>query len=287
MRDLAEFRSLEFWRDHARLVAYCCWGLIAFVVFAAADFPYTAALSAAVASLGMKASWDGERSTLPVGVEIQTVRLTSLSDVGGPPALETESLGITPALSAILLGRPTIRVRANLYGGDVKATLRGGGRGVSAVFDVRDLSVARYRGLAAWGVSLNGQVSARGSVFNPNGMIDSTVGRIELQGKSLTIRPGFGFPALAFANLKGNATIVGGVVTIYSLRGTGADGSIDLIGTIRLAPEIRASLLNLAFRIEPSASGTARLAFLMRLLPHPPGVEPYRVGGSIARPSFS
>src|SRR5271166_4662881 len=125
MRDLAGLLSLEFWRDHARVVAYCCWGLLAFVVVGVANFPYTEALSAAVAPLGMKASWDGERSRLPVGVEIQNLRLTSLSDVGGPPALETESLGITPALSAILLGRPTIRVHASLYGGYVKATLRG------------------------------------------------------------------------------------------------------------------------------------------------------------------
>jgi type II secretion system protein N len=285
--DLTDFLALDFWRDHARAAAYYCWGFLAFVAFAAFNFPYTQALSAAVAPLGMKASWSGQHFRLPIGVEIQNLRLTSLSNPGAPPAVESESMGITPALSAILLGRPTIHVHAGLYGGDVNATLRRAANGISAVFDARNLSLARYRGLATWGVALNGEVSASGSVSKVNGLVETTDGRIDLQGKSLTIRPGFGFPDLAFANLQGNARIGDGVVTIDSLHGSGADGSIDLSGAIRLAPDIRASMLHLTLRIEPSPAGAARLAFLIRLLPRPPGVQPYRVGGSMARPIFS
>ncbi|HEY2663336.1 MAG TPA: type II secretion system protein GspN [Candidatus Binataceae bacterium] len=287
MRDLTGFLTSDFWRDHARGAAYCCWGFLAFVAFTAFNFPYTQALSAAVAPLGMKASWSGERFKLPVGVEIQNLRLTNLSNPGAPPAFESESMGIAPTLSAILLGRPAIHLRASLYGGDIEATLRGTTRGISAVFDTRNLSLARYRGLAAWGFALNGEVSASGAVSAANGLVDTIDGRIDLHGKSVTVRPGFGLPDFAFTNLEGNATMVGGVVTIDSFHGSGADGSIDLSGTIRLASELRTSMLNLALRIEPSPEGSARLGFLMRLLPRPPGVQPYRVGGSMAQPIFS
>lgn len=287
MPDLAALLSFDFWRDHARTAAYWGWGIFAFIAFAASNFPYTQALSAAVAPLGMKASWSGQRFRFPIGVEIQNLRLTSLSDPSAPPAFESESMGVAPALSAIVLGRPAVHLRATVYGGDVKATLNGAGKDFSALFEASNLSLARYRGLAAWGVALNGQVSASGSVSAASGLVDAVDGRIDLYGKSLTVRPSFGLPAFELATFDAKATMVGGVVTIDSFHGSGADGSLDLSGTIRLASDPRTSLLNLALRIEPTPKGSSRLAFLMRFLPHPPGPLPYRVQGSIAQPILS
>ena len=287
MPDLSVLLSVEFWRDHARTAAYCGWGIFAFIAFAASNFPYTQLLSAAVAPLGMKASWSGQHFRLPIGVEIQNLRLTSLSDPSARPAFESESMGVAPALSAIVLGEPAIHLRATLFGGDVEATLNGAAKGISALFNANSLSLARYRGFATWGVALNGEVSASGSVSAPSGLIEAADGRIDLHGRSLTVRPSFGLPAFELANLDAQATMVGGVVTIDSLHGSGAEGSLDLSGTIRLASDLRSSLLNLALRIEPTSAGSARLAFLMRFLPHPPGPLPYRLQGSIAQPILS
>ncbi len=286
MAELRDRLTLDYWREHVLEAAYIGFGLIAFLIFMVASFPYDQALSAALGPAGLALEYSDRRLQLPLGATLDNVRLVSLNNPG-PPILQTDQLRLAPTFASILIGRPGVRISADIYNGTVKATVRRAGNELRISFAVDALELRRYRGLVRLGASAEGQLSGSGWVaIAPNGPAASS-GDVDLEGKSLIIRIGSGLPPIAFTDLKGSIRLDDGVLEIKRLTGSGTDGTLDAHGAIRLAPDLRASQIALSLKIDPTPGGRARLGFLLGLLPHPPGPQPYNVRGSLLTPKIS
>lgn len=287
MNDWRTYLRLEFWREHAAVVAYAGWGVLVFVAVMIASFPYDDALSAMLSPMGLKLTYEEQHLSLPIGAELLDVRLVAAGQPGDPALLESPELRLAPAIGSFLIGRPGLKIRAAVFDGEFAATVRRRGGVLDVSFKARDLDVARLRTLARWAASVGGQLSAAGSVVVPGGRALTASGALEISAKGLAMRLGKGLPAVSFSDVNASMKLEAGVLTIARLRGSGPEGSFAAQGSVRLAPDLSDSPLELTLRLSPTPNGRTRLGFLMGLLPHPPDNRPYIFRGTLRAPSIS
>ncbi|HUY18342.1 MAG TPA: type II secretion system protein GspN [Candidatus Binataceae bacterium] len=288
MRELAhDLLSAEFWRSHLLAIGYIGIGMLVFVVFLAADFPYGQALTSMLAPLNLALTYTDHHARLPIGTELDGVRLSNTLMPGAPPLLDGANVTLAPALGSLLLGRPGIHLEAELYGGFVSLVLYRISHGVGVGMDASSLDLSRYDELVRMGVNARGFLSGRGSGSLPN--LDPMLGsgQVHLKLTHFTLRVIRGLPTLRFGDLDGSAHVEGGVVTVDSLDAAGGDFTVSASGTIRLAADLPDSLIDLRVKLEPTPSGRRRLGPLFQMLPHPPGAQPYLVRGRLAAPQIS
>jgi type II secretion system protein N len=96
-----------------------------------------------------------------------------------------------------------------------------------------------------------------------------------------------GLPTLKLGDLDGSARLDHGILTVDALDGSGGDFTVSATGTIRLAPALPDSLVDLRVKLDPTPSGRSRLGILLQMLPHPPGGQPYIVRGHIFAPAIT
>src|SRR5262249_7953923 len=142
MPEFEELLSLDYWREHAIIPAYLGVGLLLFVIFTIGTFPYDRALTSALIPLGFRLSYDDERPAFPVGAVLEDVRLVNLAEPGAP-LLQSEALKLTPGLGT-LFGRPGVGLRADLYGGRARASVRRSGGFTSLDFTLSNIDLSRY-----------------------------------------------------------------------------------------------------------------------------------------------
>lgn len=287
MNDWRAYLRVEFWREHAALAAALCWGMLVFAVTMIASFPYQDALSAMLSPMGLRLTYETQHLSLPIGAELQDVKLVAANQPGGPALLESSELTLAPAIGSFLIGRPGLKIRAAIYDGEFAATVRRRRAALNVAFEARDLDVGRLRMLTRYGVNLGGQLSATGSMLVRGGGGLPASGQVQISAKGLAMRLGNGLPPLSFSNLNGNAKLEAGMLRIIGLRGSGPEGSFQAEGSVRLAPDLSDSSLELTLRLSPTPNGRARLGFLMGLLPHPPDNRPYIFRGILRAPSIS
>src|SRR2546421_5234407 len=132
MASLADF--LDLMRDHLLELAYAAAGLLLFLIFLLASFPYADALTGVLSPLGLSITNSGQQFAFPIGVRLNRVRVIDGS--ADHPLLESDSMRVSPALMALLLGSPGVVVHADLYGGALKFRARKSGDGTTLMIDL-------------------------------------------------------------------------------------------------------------------------------------------------------
>ena len=215
------------------------------------------------------------------------MRVVSL-EPASPFEIESPDVTLAPALGALLLGEPGVRVHAELYGGALGATVYRKGAAIGVSFTLSDMGLARMSGAARIRWQPPGTVSGGGWAELAGNDTAATTGELDFRTVDLTIRVAEGFAPIRLGEVKGSLKLApGGALRISKLRGHGPDGDVRGQGTIRFGSDTAQSRIEFALTIEPSAEGRTRLGVLFGLLPHPPDARPYLLSGPLLTPSIS
>ncbi len=276
-----------FAREHRNAIVYCAFGAAVFIASLAATFPYAATLAALLRPLRVGFSSSGQGVNLPLGAALSDVRVVSL-EPASPFEIESPDVTLAPALGALLLGEPGVRVHAQLYGGALGATVYRKGAQIGITFTLSDMGLARMASLRAIGGNVLGRISGAGwAEMTGNGTAAAT-GELNFRTADLTVQVAEGFAPIRLGAVEGALKLArGGALRVSKLSGHGPDGAIQGQGTIRLGPDAGQGRIDFALTIEPSDEGRKRLGVLFGLLPHPPGPRPYMLSGPLLAPSIS
>lgn len=286
MPEFGDILNLDYWRAHTMALVYAAAGLVLFFIFTIGTFPYDQALTGVLMPLGLKVAYESERPAFPVGAVLEDVTLVSLYRPSAPPLVRSEALKLTPRLGTII-GRPAVGMRANMYGGQVRATVRRGGDGVGLDLELTDIDLAHYPVPSTLGTTLKGIVSGQADFQDIAPRMNTQKGDITLDGHDLEFSLVKGFPSLRFASLKGSCTIDHATLRVNALEGRGPDMTISGSGVIHMGPTLAQSMMEMTLRISPTIAGRARLGVLFAFLPHPPDNRPYIFHGPLLMPQAS
>jgi type II secretion system protein N len=281
-------RVSGFAREHRNAILYSAFGAAVFIASLAATFPYAATLTALLKPLSLGFSSSSQGINLPLGAALSDVRVVSL-EPASPFEIESPDVTLAPALGALLLGEPGVRVHAQLYGGALRATVyRKGAAAIGVSFTLSDMGLARMAALHPFGGNVLGRVSGGGWAELAGNDTAATTGKLDFRTADLTILVAEGFAPIRLGEVKGSLKLAGGgALRVSKLRGKGPDGAIAGQGTIRFGPDAARSRIDFALTIEPSDEGRKRLGVLFGLLPHPPGPHPYMLSGPLLTPAIS
>jgi type II secretion system protein N len=137
------------------------------------------------------------------------------------------------------------------------------------------------------GVVLSGEISGSGSARMPGPKIIEGSANLVVVGRRIKAAIAYDLPALDLGVVRGNMLLEQGRATLQNLTASGPDGSLDVRGEIRLAPDIASSILQLTLSLAPTHEGRARLGLFLSMLPHAPEERPYHVEGLLRSPSIS
>jgi type II secretion system protein N len=276
-----------FAREHRNAIAYSAFGAAVFVASLAATFPYAATLTALLRPLSLGFSSSGQGLSLPLGAALSDVRVVSL-EPASPFEIESPDVTLAPALGALLLGEPGVRVHAQLYGGALRATVYRKGAAIGVSFTLSDMGLARMMAVRAMGGNVLGRISGGGWAEMAGNDTAAATGELDFRTADLTVQVAEGFAPIRLGKVEGTLKLArGGALRVSKLSGHGPDGTIQGQGTIRLGPDAGQSRIDFALTIQPSDEGRKRLGVLFGLLPHPPGPRPYMLSGPLLTPSIS
>ncbi len=286
MANLYERLTLAYWKAHRLQAAYIAVGVVLFLVFLFANFPYVDAFSAALAPMGLKMDAQRQELALPIGAKLQEVRI--IPDAPGAlPVFESSSIRIAPAILSMLMLKPGIRASAAAYGGKIRLNAHRSGTATALNFSANGINLAELEMLHALGAALAGAADATGSalVMPDDLVLDSGTLHLDASNVMAHISGPLGIFRLGDLNL--SATLSSGVLRIESLKTSGGDLMISLSGDVRLAPDLRDSALALHFTLVTTPQARMRLGPFLNLLPHPPGTRPYNLRGTITSPALT
>jgi len=276
-----------FAREHRKAIIYSVFGAAVFLASLAATFPYAATLTALLRPLSLGFSSSGQGINLPLGAALSDVRVVSLQPAS-PFEIESPDVTLAPALGALLLGEPGVRLHAQLYSGTLRATVYRKSAAIGVSFTLSDMGLAQIAALRGFGGNLLGRVSGGGWAELAGNDTDATTCELDFRTVDLTIRVTEGFAPIRLGEVKGSLKLVpGGALRVSKLRGHGPDGDVRGQGTIRFGTDAAQSRIEFALTLEPSAEGRTRLGVMFGLLPHPPDARPYLLSGPLLTPSIS
>lgn len=288
LRALAAWLRLERLGTRGRLTLYGAVGAVLFLVFLAATFPYSDAVSNVLAPLGLRMTCQDQHAAVPLGAQLRDVVVSSASgQPGARTVLESSLVRLTPALGALILGRPGFRIHAQMYDGEVDATVYRAGDLIRLDFDASGLNLERYPMPRGLGTRLDGDISGSGTAsLNASDPLHNSAD-LKLSARSLSFTLAVGMPPIEVGELRGSLKLDHGVLVIEHLESHGKDFALTASGTVALADDLGQSQANIKFTLAPTESGRQRLGFLLSLLPHQPDSRPYALTGPIVMPSIS
>jgi type II secretion system protein N len=286
------------------LAGYGVFAAILFVTFVTASFPYADTISALVAPMRMKVVFQRQEMNFPIGARLENVRLISIPNERS--LLQSPDITVSPGVAWFFLGRPSIRIRAQIYGGVIDAAVGQRARATIVNFELDSLDlkqVGREAGQLKLpasadgdeeadaphqlGVFLSGELSGSGSAqFMAPDIIGGSASMI-LLGRDVKVETANGLPPLELGTIRGKVLLAQGVATFQSVRADGPDGNLTANGKIQLAPDVANSTVELTLTLTPTAKGRASFGFLLNMLPHAPSEGPYHLEGSLTGPSLS
>lgn len=283
---MAEPQAPAARRSRLVYAAYAIIGLLLFLGFIAAGFPYPQALSDGLAPMGYSVTIGSQRYSFPFGAELDNVTISPLSRPG-PAVLSSPRVIVAPSLLSILIFHPGLHVSADLFGGLVKTRARPSAGGTMLNFSLSDIQLVNLKLLDTWGLALNGALSGDGKAWIPPGNPNSGTGNAALEAVNLNVVPPLPLPPVAMGT--GNATfsVENQTLTIQDFKTSGGDIQLTASGTIQLADNPNDSTLDIQFTLTTTPEAAQRLAFLLAGLPHPPGAQPYQLTGTLAAPRIS
>lgn len=267
-------------------LGYAIAALILFITFLVSTFPYSSTLAKVLAPMGLEFTSTGQGIHFPIGAELTGVRVSSIASPGAIPLFESPAITIAPSLVSFLMMHPGVRVKASVYDGVVTASARPSGLGTALSLDLDALDVARQHLTENLGLNATGHLSGAGN-FWIGSRIDADTGAGELSASILSLISPFVNGPIRLGDLRAKFQLASGILTIESLACSGGDLAIEASGTVQLSPNPADSRIAIQFTLTPSPAATARLGSLLATLPHPPGPEPYQLGGTLNSPRIS
>jgi len=268
-----------------KLLLYAILAFFLFLMFLVADFPYGDMVSSLLAPSGLRLDYQDQHLNLPFGARFDDVRLRYAEGSARESMLvESRDVAVSPALGSLLFGHPGLRIVANLRDGWMRVTLSASGDTTAASFTAHDVGLASFGALSQFA---EGSLSGDGSIELDDGKPLDGKGVVELSGKGLKVHFGPALPPIELDQASGKLRMDHGVVTIENLQGHGRDLSISANGTIKLAPVLLQSIVDLSVTLTPTPSGSRRFSALLGFLPHPPGSRPYTVRGPMGLPAIT
>jgi type II secretion system protein N len=282
-----QYLSLDYWRAHSLELWYAIAGVVLFLVFLFATFPYAPAIKGVLSPLGLRFDSAEQQLALPFGARLDNVSIRSLTP-GTPPIFQSHSARLWPALGSLLLLHPGISGSADSYGGSLWFSVHRLGEGASLSFDASKLDLASLHLLRQIGAALGGELSGDGKIAIDAASPTDNSGAAHLIAKGFLIRIPGPMAALRLGEVDLKVRLDKGILQVEELKSSEGDLAIDGRGSIRLDNEDwHQSALALQFMLTPAATARQRLAFLINFLPHPPNGVPYKLGGTIASPLLS
>jgi type II secretion system protein N len=283
------------------LAGYGVFAAILFVAFVTASFPYADTISAFVAPMRMKVVFQRQEMNFPIGVRLENVRL--LSTANEQLLLQSPDVTISLRVGWLFLGRPRLRIRAQIYGGVLDATVHQRARAVVVDFELDSLNLAdmirgagelqtraqNEEGDAPYqlGVALSGELSGSGSAQVTGSDIITGRASIILIGRHVKAAIVNGLPPLDLGVVRAKVLLEQGVATLQDVRAYGSDGGLEANGEIQLAPDIANSTVQLTVSLTPTSKARASFGLFLNMLPHAPSDGPYHVGGALTSLSVS
>jgi type II secretion system protein N len=275
------------WHRYRTPLAYALFGVILFASFLFATFPYSATLSKVLAPMGYQFSSTSQQLNFPFGAQLTDVRINPLTSSGHDPMIECPVMTIAPSLLSILMLQPGVRVKANLYDGIARATIRPSSGGTAITYDLDAMNISEQHLFTLPVGSASGTVSGTGKLWLSPQDLTTDIGKGELDGKELEIKSDFLNAPIRLGTGQATFNLDHGLLTIENLKTTGADLTLTATGTIQLSPNPADSTIAIQFTLIPTPSAASRLALLFHLLPHPPGPQPYNLTGTLNSPRIS
>ena len=278
--------SAQYRRTRLVQIGYAAVGLTLFAAYLISTFPYSSTLSKVLAPIGLELSSVSQSASFPFGARLAGVRLSSTRPASAGPLIESPAVTIAPAFLSILTLHPGVRVKAALYDGVVNLTLRPGGGGTAISYDLDSVDLTRQRLVAIPGAAAAGMLSGSGNLWLASSEIADT-GDGELSAAGLTLTSPFATSPIRLGEGHSKFKLDQGILTIEELKTSGGDLALSATGTIQLAPDPRQSELAIEFTLSPAPAAASQLAILLAMLPHPPGLQPYRLTGTLFAPRIS
>jgi type II secretion system protein N len=286
--DAAQPASQSKWRSWRATFGYAAFGLVVFAGFLFATFPYTATFSKVLAPMGFEFSSASQSINFPFGAELTQVRVSSTTSAAQYPVIECPLMTIAPSILSLFTLQPGVRVKANLYDGVARATIRpsGGGTAISYSLDAVNIAQQRLFALPADSAA-SGTMSGHGKLwFSPTDLATDS-GDGEMSGAGLAIKSDFLNAPIQLGSALAKFKIDRGFLTIEELKTSGGDVALSASGTIQLAPDPADSVVAIQFTIVPTPDAASRLSLLFALLPRHQGTQPYQLTGTLASPQIS
>ena len=274
-------------RGRFTIIAGALIGMAVFAAFLVADFPYSDTLTSMLAPYQLKLTYQSQRLSPPIGAKLTNVQLFSTAGTGDEALLQSPAVTLAPTFAALLLGRPGMHVRADLYGGTVHVTLYQHADNVDLNFSLDSLKLAQSAPLRQIGAILDGNLSGAGTahIAGPNLREDRAM--MAIAGEDLAVSIVQGFPSIHLGTLTGNLQLDHGESRLAEIVAHGADLDLKAAGTIQLGDTPDDSTIDVTFYLNPTRSGRDHFGFFLKLLPHPPGPDaPYRIRGDLRSPSI-
>jgi type II secretion system protein N len=277
-------------RGRKALAAYLAIGFAIFVVFLIASFPYSAQVSSMLAPYHLRLTYDRQRISPPIGVDLFNVKLTAADINPADPLLQSPEVTLTPTLSALLLGRTGLHLRADLFDGVVKTTFRQRAGIVDLDFNLDAINPAQCVPLRSLGAIVEGRVSATGTARIVSPALPDNSAQMTLDARQviITLINGVGFPPIEMGTVTGVLQLAQGSLAIQNLHAEGGDADIEAQGSIQLAANLADSTIMLQFTLQPTPAGRDHLGFFLNFLPHHDDPStPYNLSGPLLTPNLS
>jgi type II secretion system protein N len=277
-------------RGRKALAAYLAIGFAIFVVFLIASFPYSAQVSSMLAPYHLRLTYDRQRISPPIGVDLFNVKLTAADINPADPLLQSPEVTLTPTLSALLLGRTGLHLRADLFDGVVKTTFRQRAGIVDLDFNLDAINPAQCVPLRSLGAIVEGRVSATGTARIVSPALPDNSAQMTLDARQviITLINGVGFPPIEMGTVTGVLQLAQGSLAIQNFHAEGGDANIEAQGSIQLAANLADSTIMLQFTLQPTPAGRDHLGFFLNFLPHHDDPStPYNLSGPLLTPNLS
>lgn len=276
------------WRIWRVRLGYAVFGFVIFAGILFATFPYTATLSKVLAPMGYEFSSGSQTLRFPFGAELTQVRVSSIASAPQNRVIECPLMTIAPSLLSLLAFQPGVRVKANLYDGIARATIRPSGGGTAISYDLNAVNIAQQRLFVfPEATAASGTMSGHGQLwFSPTDLATDS-GDGEMNGADLAITSDFLNAPIRLGNAQAKFKLDRGVLTIEELKTSGGDVTLSASGTIQLAPDPADSVVAIQFTVVPTPDAATRLSLLFALLPRHQGKRPYQLTGTLSAPQIS
>jgi|YelNatPaOPRAMG01_1025707.scaffolds.fasta_scaffold11542_1 type II secretion system protein N len=285
MASLSSYLKRDFLREHLVEIGYIAVGVVLFFVFLAASFPYAELLSSVLGPAGLEISSQGQQVSFPFGVRMTGVSLREVS--GRRLLIKSSDVQVSPSLLSFLMLSPGVNVKASLYGGVLRVRMRRRGNLIALDFNLENLHPGRYPALRALGASLRGTLSAKGSLELSPEDIAADHGNVAISGSGIAVSAIRGMAPVRLGEIHAVAALEHGKLTLRSAQTSGGDLMFSGRGVMMLSRVLAESEMAIRFQLRAAPAAQARLAFLLGMLPHPPGPTPYLIGGTLAAPTLS